>query len=79
VVDIFYESMRARREEFGLYRLAGMSHSELRLMKRSELIVTVLIGVLIGIVMFVISAFAINRGVSGIGVEIFLGIKQLFI
>ncbi len=77
VIDTFYESLRARREEFGFYRLAGMNQGNLRFMKVSELAVTVMIGVLVGIGAFIISAFAVNRGMSGKGVEVFYGVKQL--
>lgn len=77
IIDIFYESLRARREEFGLYRLAGMNHKNLRLMKVLELSITILFGVVIGLGAFVLSAFAINRGMTARGMEIFLNILLL--
>lgn len=77
MVDVFYESLRARREEFELYRLAGMEKRELRLMKVSELTITILLGVMIGLGAFVISAFVVNRGLSARGMEVFINILSL--
>ncbi len=78
MADVFYESLRARREEFELYRISGMTRREIRLMKASELTVTVLLGLFIGIGAFVIAAFAVNIGMTARGMEIFLGILSLF-
>ena len=77
MVDVFYESLRARREEFELYRFAGMEQRELRLMKVSELAITVLLGIVIGLGAFVISAFVVNRGLSARGMEVFINILSL--
>ena len=74
MIDISYESLRSRREEFELYRLAGMEQRHLRLMKASEFAVTVLLGIVIGLGAFVITAFALNRGMTARGMEIFRGI-----
>ena len=78
VTDIFYESLRARREEFGLYRLAGMSQQNLRLMKVAELFITLLFGLLIGLGAFVLSALAVNRGMTARSLEIFRGVLEFF-
>ena len=77
-VDIFYESLRARREEFDLYRLAGMSQRNLRRMKVAELIITLLFGLIIGLGAFMLSALAVNRGMTARGLEIFRGVLALF-
>ena len=77
MIDIFYESLRARREEFGLYLLAGMCRRELRLMKVFELAITILFGLIIGLGAFVLSAFAVNRGLSSRGMELFVSILSL--
>ena len=77
-VDIFYESLRARREEFGLYRLAGMSQQNLRRMKVAELIITLLFGLTIGLGAFVLSALAVNRGMTARSLEIFRGVLAFF-
>ena len=77
-VDIFYESLRARREEFDLYRLAGMSQRNLRRMKVAELIITLLFGLIIGFGAFVLSALAVNRGMTARGLEIFRGVLAFF-
>jgi ABC-type antimicrobial peptide transport system permease subunit len=74
MIDIFYESLRARREEFGLYRLAGMEQRQLCLMKVLELTITLLFGIVIGLGAFVLVALAVNRGMTARGMEIFLGI-----
>lgn len=75
MINIFHESLRARREEFGFYCLAGMSLKKLRLMKILEIVITVFFGILIGIGTFIISSFAINRGLSGVGIELFLSMR----
>lgn len=77
MVNTFCESLRTRREEFGFYCLAGMSRKNLRLLKFSELVVTILLGMLIGIAAFVLSALAVNGGMRGYGVEIFLGAMRM--
>lgn len=77
MIDIFYESLRARREEFGLYRLAGMEQRQLRLMKVLELTITLLFGIVIGLGAFVLVALAVNRGMTARGMEIFLGVFSL--
>ena len=77
MIDIFYESLRARREEFGLYLLAGMCRRELRLMKIFELAITILFGLVIGLGGLVLSAFAVNRGLSARGMELFVSILSL--
>ena len=78
MIDISYESLRARREEFELYRLAGMSRKDLRRMKSAELTVTVLFGLAIGLVAFVIAAFVVNRGLSSRGLEVLRGVWVYF-
>ena len=78
MIDISYESLRARREEFELYRLAGMSRKDLRRMKIAELTVTVLFGLAIGLVAFVIAAFVVNRGLSSRGLEVLRGVWAYF-
>ena len=77
MIDVFYESLRARREEFGLYLLAGMRRRDLRLMKIFELTITVLFGLAIGLGAFVLCAFAVNRGMSARGMEVFISILSL--
>ena len=77
-VDIFYESLRARREEFELYRLAGMNQQNLRRMKIAELLITLLFGLVIGLGAFVLSALAVNRGMTARGLEIFRGVLVFF-
>ena len=74
MIDIFYESLRARREEFSLYLLAGMKRRELQLMKVFELAVTVLLGLAIGLGAFVLASVAVNIGMSARGMEVFIGV-----
>lgn len=78
MIDISYESLRARREEFELYRLAGMEKRELRLMKVFEFTISMLFGIVIGLGAFAIWAFAVNRGMSAYGMEVLLGILSWF-
>lgn len=77
VIDALYESARARREEFGLYCFAGMSQRTLKRLKRSEIAIAIVFGIVIGIVAFVISAFAANRGFTGRGMELFSGLFEV--
>ena len=77
VSNLFGESLRTRQEEFGLYLLAGMTRKELRKMKLAELLFSVLVGILVGLLMFAFVIVAIDRGMSALGGEIFLGITTL--
>jgi ABC-type antimicrobial peptide transport system permease subunit len=78
VVDISYESLRARREEFELYRLAGMERRELRLMKSYEFIIGISFGIAVGLIAFAFSAFAVNQGMSAKAMEVFQSVSSLF-
>lgn len=75
-VDTLYESSRSRREEFGLYCLAGMSKRTLRLMKTLEIIIATAFGIIIGLVASIAMAFAFNAGLAAKSIELFLGIKE---
>ena len=77
VSNLFGESLRTRQEEFELYLLAGMTRKDLRKMKIAELLFSVLIGLLVGLLMFAFVIVAIDRGMSALGGEIFLGIMTL--
>ena len=78
VIDISYESLRARREEFELYHLAGMERRELRLMKKYEFVIGISFGIVVGLVAFALSAFAVNQGMSAKAMEVFQSVMSLF-
>ena len=78
VIDISFESLRARREEFELYHLAGMERRELRLMKKYEFSIGITFGIAVGLVGFALSAFAVNQGMSAKAMEVFQSVMSLF-
>ena len=78
VIDISFESLRARREEFELYHLAGMERRELRLMKKYEFAIGITFGIAVGLVGFALSAFAVNQGMSAKAMEVFQSVMSLF-
>ena len=49
------QSYRARREDFRLFSLGGMSPTAIRCMKRHELLVTSLFGVALGLLLFLLT------------------------
>ena len=78
MLDISYESLRARREEFALYRLAGMRGRGVRLLQTLELLTAVVFGCTIGLFGFTLSALALNVGMNARGIEIMFGIQAYF-
>ena len=69
------ESYRARKEEFELYRLCGMSKYQLCDMKVWELIVVFLFGILIGLIAFVVGAVILNQALSSLGFGLFMNLN----
>lgn len=68
MLDALYECMRARREDFGLYYLAGFSKRQLLLMRVWEIVIPIVFGIVIGILVSVISLISLNRGVAKFGI-----------
>ncbi len=79
VANTFCETLRTRKTEFDLYRLAGMCRANVRLMQTEELVFSILVGGLVGVGAFLISAVALDKGMNAYGSEVFLGIKSLFL
>jgi ABC-type antimicrobial peptide transport system permease subunit len=77
MIDTVYESSRSRREEFGLYTIAGMNKKRLFAMKLLEVTLAIGIGLAIGILASVAMSFISNAGLSSKTVEIFIGVKEI--
>ena len=60
--DNLLESYRARKEEFALYKTAGMTNKDITVMKINELCLTFAFAILAGIIAAVISTLAFNEG-----------------
>lgn len=69
IIDNLYESYRARREEFHLFACSGMSEKVIRRMKLWEIVLTFGFGVALGMVGFVVMAFASNTCFHTFGFE----------
>lgn len=78
MIDNLYESYRARREEFTLYNLSGMSKKDIRHMKAWEILLTLTFGVLLGGVFFVLSSFVANASFYTFGYSTFYNVLKFF-
>ena len=78
MVDTVLESLRSRREEFELYRLAGFCRKNIRLMKLTEVGATITIGALVGILLSLGSILAADRIVSSFSYEMLLNLRLIF-
>ena len=76
-LDALFECIRARGEDFGLYRLAGLSRKQLRLMRATEVALPIVFGVLLGTLVAIVSLISINRGMGSFGMIPFVIIKTL--
>ena len=74
-LDALFECIRARGEDFGLYRLAGLSKKQLTLMRVTEVSLPIVFGILLGILVAVVSLISINRGMASFGMIPFIVIK----
>lgn len=55
ILDGLYDSYRARRKEFSLYKLSGMSEKTVRRMKLCEILLTAVFGLVFGLIFYVFS------------------------
>ena len=78
ITDSLYECMRERREDYRLYRLAGITSKQLRRMRTLEITIPILFGLFLGTAVFIILAISLNRGMSVFGVNPYLDIVQGF-
>ena len=72
MLDNLIESYRARKKEFELYRLCGMSKGQIFGMKFCEVILVFLFGIMIGLVAFAVGLVILNQGISSLGYGLFL-------
>ncbi|MCQ2413303.1 MAG: hypothetical protein MJ082_00710 [Clostridia bacterium] len=72
VSDNLVESYRSRREEFGLYTVAGMSKKKLRTMLATELVFTFCFIAVIGIPLCALTLATMREGLLTFGVELYL-------
>ncbi|MBO7196971.1 MAG: hypothetical protein J6V80_06620 [Clostridia bacterium] len=77
ILDNLGESYRARKGEFELYRMAGMSPVEITKMKMYEILATFGVGILIGVLLFVVEMFAVHTAISHFGYDVFASIGYL--
>ena len=76
-LDALYECMRARGEDYTLYRLAGIPRRKLALMRATEILLPIVFGILLGLLVSVVSVISINRGMVQFGMIPFLVMKAL--
>ena len=76
-LDALYECLRARGEDYRLYRLAGTGKGNLALMRAAEILIPIAFGILLGVLVAMISVPSVNRSLAGFGVVPFLDIKAL--
>ena len=76
-LDALYECMRARGEDYTLYRLAGVPRRRLALMRSTEILLPIVFGILLGLLVSVVSIISINRGMVQFGMIPFLVMKAL--
>jgi hypothetical protein len=76
IVDNLAHSYRRRRDDFNLYRYAGMSSSCVGRMKLYEVLITFIYGAMVGFLVFFVLSFAINRGLSAAGYRVFISLKR---
>ena len=77
-LDNLLQSYRARRGEFHLYRLSGMSRAQVRRMKCAEILITVLSGLVPIAVMFPIFLLVTNVALRSYAYEMVLSLRLFF-
>lgn len=78
MLDNLYESYRARRSEFALFRHSGMSKKMIRKMKSNEITLTLGLGVLFGLIIFVFYSMMLNAGLYAFRYATFLNFLHFF-
>lgn len=76
LINNLQDSYRARKEEFQLYRFAGMSRSEVRKMKLYEVCQVLLYGIVFGACGAVFSIIATNTGLNALGYETLINLSK---
>ena len=77
IVDNLLQSYRERREEFELYRAAGMSAKSVLRMKIFEVSISLAFGILLGALTFAAASAAISRGLLAYGYDVFRAVAML--
>ncbi len=78
LIDTTVESYNVRRGEFALYRVSGMSASAIKKVKLYEILITTLMGLVFGIVGYVLLLPIIKEAMYGIGFELIKNLLMLF-
>jgi len=78
LIDNLVQSYRERREEFELYRSAGMSAKTVRRMKVIEVSLSLVFGLVFGVLTFAAASAVINRGLLAYGYDVFRAIAMLW-
>lgn len=74
IADVLFESTRARKGEFELYRLSGMEKKKVRRMRLFEILSSLLLGVLISTAATAVALAALDMGMTQFGYELFVNI-----
>ena len=75
IVDNLIESYRTRKEEFELYRLAGMSKKQVRRVKITELIYTFGVGILLGAIVSLLLLISLDQVLMVFGYDMVSTLK----
>ena len=77
ILDVLSESIRARKDEFELYHLAGMERRKLGRMRRIEITASLLLGTVIGLIASLVATAALDMGMTRFGYELFISVSAL--
>ncbi len=79
LADNLSESYRQRRGDFELYALAGASRRAVALTKLTEVILSLTLGALVGILFSLPVLLSLNEAAHSLNFDIFLAIEKLFL
>ena len=79
LADNLSESYRQRREDFELFRLAGASRRAIAGVKLTEVLLSLLLGALVGILFSLPTLFSLNEAAHSLNFDLFLAIEKLFL
>ena len=77
-IDNLYESYRTRRDEFALFYQAGMNTKAIRQMKAGEIMLSLLFGIISGLVFAILLIIATNQAFYTFSHATILNLLQLF-
>ena len=77
-VNNLCDSYRARKPEFALFELSGMSRKEIKRMKICEISVVLAIGIVFSIIVSIFSVFSADAGLSTFGHQTIINVFKSF-